>query len=383
MSKLRNNRRLWKVVQMVCAFLFGVLISQLFGSTLCGLKAVEEIDEHSYLLVVLVLTAPKNFERRSAIRETWLNLRPRVVNGSEYQNDITFVPRILENSFLELEDVENQKTRLNNYQKWLATAKVPNVKVPNIKFKPLFAIGTVGLDKIVASQVIAEQKVYNDLLLLDDLEDSYRNLTLKVIHAFQKLERTTPNFKFVLKCDDDSYVKLDHLTQDLIQYDAKVRVMKRNQQTLSNLELYWGYFHGRANIKKTGHWQESNFNLCDRYLPYALGGGYVLSKSLVKYISVNGENLNRYVSEDISVGSWLSSFRNIHRRHDLRFDTAYLPRKCKSYHFVLHKRTAHDMREIHNGKACFSEVKHDINKRPLEYFYDWSQSPLKCCDNRS
>ena len=359
-----------------------MVLSQIFGQTFCGLDTEVEIDEQNYLLVVLILTAPKNFDQRDVIRETWLNLRPRQINGSDYSNDIIFIPRVLRNSFLELEDVEQQKSHLQNYQKWLATSKLPNIKVPNIKIKHLFAVGTLDLDNDVHNQIKSEQKVYNDLLLLSDLKDSYKNLTLKVIKSMQKLEETTPNFKYVLKSDDDSYVKLDYLSQDLIQYHKKLKELKRLKVTSKNLELYWGFFSGRAHIKRTGQWHEVNYNLCDRYLPYALGGGYVMSKNLVKYISSVGDNLNRYGSEDISVGSWLAPFNNIHRRHDARFDTAYLPRKCKNYHLVLHKRTVKDMREIHNGSPCSSEVDYDPIKRPVEYFYDWSQSPMKCCDNR-
>lgn len=383
MSKIRNNRKVLKVLQMFSAFLVGIVVSQIFGRTFCGLKSTEEIDDQSYLLVVLVLTAPKNIEQRTAMRETWLNLRPRMINGSDYQKEVTFVPKVMRNSFLEIESVDQQKIHLQNYQDWITSSRIPNVKVLNIKIKHLFAIGTLGLDSNVREEIRTEHKVYNDLLLLDDLEDSYKNLTLKLVKSMQKLNRTTPHFKFVLKCDDDSYVKLDYLTLDLIQYETKLKAMKQRKETLDDLDLYWGYFHGRANIKKSGQWAEVNYNLCERYLPYALGGGYVLSKNLVTYIAANGDHLSRFGSEDISVGTWLSTFRNIHRRHDLRFDTAYLPRKCKSYHFALHKRTPTDMHKIFNGNACFSEVQYDTSKRPLEYFYDWSQSPMKCCDNRN
>lgn len=367
---------------MLSAFLLGLIISNIFGQSFCGMKNDEKIDSESYLLVVLVLTAPKNFEQRTTIRETWLNLRPRIVNGSDYRHDITYVPKIQKNSFLEAESIDHQKKRLQNYQKWLKS-NIPNVKVPDIKIKHLFAIGTLGLDESLISEITSEQKVFNDLLILEELEDSYRNLTLKLILSLQALNRTTPNYKYLLKCDDDSYVKLDLLSQDLIQYNTKFHMMRKQKTTLDNLELYWGYFNGRANIKRSGQWQEVNYNLCDHYLPYALGGGYVISKNLVTYIATNGENLNRYGSEDISVGTWLSPLRNIHRRHDLRFDTAYMPRKCKNYHFVLHKRTPKDIREIYNGSSCFSEVSYDANKRPVEYFYDWGQPPIKCCDNRS
>lgn len=368
---------------MLGAFLLGVVISQIFGQTFCGLKAAEEIDDQSYLLVVLILTAPKNYDQRDTLRETWLSLRPRVIEGTDYQDEMIFVPRLLKSSQLEIESVEQQRNQLENYQKWITSSHVPNVKVPGLKIKHLFAIGTLGLEEDVLSRIKSEQKVYNDLLLIDDLEDSYKNLTLKLVRSSQKIEKTTPNFKFLLKADDDSYVKLDLLTQDLIQYNSKLKKLKQQKETLENLETYWGFFNGRAQIKRSGQWQETNFNLCDRYLPYALGGGYIISKNLVTYISDHGDDLNQFVSEDVSVGSWLSPFRNIHRRHDVRFDTAWMPRKCKNHHLVLHKRTMSDMRAIHNGNECFSEVAYDAAKRPAEYFYDWTQSPSKCCDNRN
>lgn len=383
MSKIRGNRKLVKVLQMVGAFLLGIFISQMFGNSFCGLRTEEKIDEHNYLMVVLILTAPKNIERRNAIRETWLNLRPKQLNGSDYQKNIIFIPASrTRDGFLEFENVQRQQLSLSEYQKWLASHQnIPNIKVPNIKIKHLFAVGKQGLGTSILKELDTENRVYNDLLFLDDLQDSYKNLTRKLIQSMNKLNRTTPNFKYLLKCDDDTYVKLDLLTQELIQYDQK-RTATINQHTSPSLELYWGYFNGRANIKKAGQWQESNYNLCDRYMPYALGGAYVLSNNLVTYIASHGDILSAYGSEDISVGTWLAPFNNVHRRHDVRFDTGYQPRKCKNYHLALHKRTSEDMRAIAKGDLCASEVTYDLTKQPVEYFYDWSQSPSKCCDNR-
>ncbi len=56
--------------------------------------------------------------------------------------------------------------------------------------------------------------------------------------------------------------------------------------------LYWGFFDGRAPVQKSGKWAESNYVLCDTYVPYALGGGYVLSHDLVSvYFFCNLANI--------------------------------------------------------------------------------------------
>ena len=53
----------------------------------------------------------------------------------------------------------------------------------------------------------------------------------------------------------------------------------------SNFEqgLYWGFFDGRAPVMKKGKWAEKDYKLCDKYIPYALGGGYVLSQVSMIY----------------------------------------------------------------------------------------------------
>ena len=65
--------------------------------------------------------------------------------------------------------------------------------------------------------------------------------------------------------DDDSYVQLPQVLEELKHSNFPEK-------------LYWGFFDGRAPVWDKGKWAESEYRLCDKYLPYALGGGYVLSK---------------------------------------------------------------------------------------------------------
>lgn len=120
------------------------------------------------------------------------------------------------------------------------------------------------------------------------------------------------DFKYVLKCDDDSFIRIDSLAHEIahlelmylksnliesnLLHDNTSPYIRANLQTndiknASKLNLYWGYFQGGANIKTSGKWKENNWIFCDSYLPYALGGGYVLSKGLVMYLARNADNL--------------------------------------------------------------------------------------------
>ena len=152
-----------------------------------------------------------------------------------------------------------------------------------------------------------ENSAYSDLLLLPVL-DSYPTLTKKVLTTMVMLHRNV-EFKFLAKVDDDTYVRIPEVVDEL-------------HNTNYEKSLYWGFFDGRAPVQKTGKWQEANYVLCDRYLPYALGGGYVLSRDLVAYIAENSEKFQTYRNEDISVGTWLAPLK-VNRVHDVRFDTEF------------------------------------------------------------
>ena len=56
-----------------------------------------------------------------------------------------------------------------------------------------------------------------------------------------------------------------------------------------------------------------------RYVPYALGGGYVLGRELVSFIAENARMLELYNSEDAAMGAWLGGFK-VTRKHDTRWD---------------------------------------------------------------
>lgn len=271
-------------------------------------------SEH-YLLVVMVLSSPKGRERRDTIRQTWM------------------------------------KGHTNRRQ--------------NVLIK--FAVGMEGLATSDAFEIRVEESIHHDLLLLDNLKDSYYNLTLKVLVSFTKME-TTLNFSYLLKCDDDTFVVLDTVLEELAQ-----------RSTSSS--LYWGYFDGRAHVKRKGKWAEKNWFLCDRYLPYALGGGYILSHDLIQRIVRNANGLLFYNSEDVSVGVWLSPY-TAERRHDVRFNTEFVSRGCRNQYIVSHKQSSEEMVAKQKlletrGVQCEREF-----QTRMSYMYNWSTDPTKCCERR-
>lgn len=119
------------------------------------------------LLLILIHTSPKNYERRKSIRETWGR------NSS-------------------------------------------NVQV-------FFVFGATD-DQDVQKKLEEENNNYSDIIQGTFL-DSYRNMTYKHVMAFKYSIYHCPDAKYILKTDDDVFVNMprmmDFLTVDLSPYGAK------------------------------------------------------------------------------------------------------------------------------------------------------------------
>ena len=151
-------------------------------------------------------------------------------------------------------------------------------KYSDVKY--FFAIGTQDIHPDQRVTLQSEKQKFNDLLLLAKLQDSYGTITKKILYAFLHLHRDY-DFDFLLKCDDDSFALINGILRELDRWESKG----------SKKYLYWGFFNGKAQVKRSGPWKETGWILCDYYLPYALGGGYILSYNLVEFIAKNADVL--------------------------------------------------------------------------------------------
>lgn len=229
-----------------------------------------------------------------------------------------------------------------------------------------FIVGSQGLSEDRQSALKQENDTSKDIIFLDEIQESYTGLTNKLL-AMYKFANKFIKFNFLLKVDEDSFVRVNAILEALLEKPQD--------------RLYWGFFDGRAHVKKAGKWQEGEYVLCDRYIPYALGGGYLISKDLVGFLADNSDMLQVYKSEDVSLGTWLAPL-NIHRIHDPNFDTEYKSRGCFNSYLVTHKKTPEEMKVLQqnldkSGKLCTKE--HRVR---LSYNYDWSNPPTQCCERK-
>jgi galactosylxylosylprotein 3-beta-galactosyltransferase len=116
--------------------------------------------------------------------------------------------------------------------------------------------------------------------------------------------------------------------------------------------------------------------LCNLYIPYARGVGYLLSVNLVRFISAKANILRTYCAKDASVGTWLAPLK-VQRVHYTRFNAEWLSRGCSNTDLVSHKQSVQKMRSkqyslVAKGVLC--EREKALHKT---YTYNWKVPPSK------
>lgn len=129
---------------------------------------------------VLIASAPSNHARRVSIRNSWTKLAA--------------------NKITENEDNDNKGT---------------GIQRPKKIIRIFFVIGTGGFDKL---QLETENRNYHDMLLLDDFVDSYKALTSKMLLSLKWISNNMKGLKYLIKCDDDSFLRIDLIVHTLEAY---------------------------------------------------------------------------------------------------------------------------------------------------------------------
>lgn len=150
-------------------------------------------DGNQFEYVALVISSPENVIRRDAIRTTWAN----------------FVNNIF---------VENGEKLYKWNHTWVGQ-KAEEQKI----IKLLFVVGTFGLDAIKLRKLELESGRTKDMLLLENLQDSYSNLASKLLHSIKWISENLKQMKYLVKCDDDSFVRIDLIVKDLDAYAPEMR----------------------------------------------------------------------------------------------------------------------------------------------------------------
>ena len=130
----------------------------------------------------------------------------------------------------------------------MKSSSVQELAALSSRVKPFFVIGDKRQEPGILEAAHEENSDHKDMLFVDSADD-FDALTSKVLKGYAHISENYRT-KYVLKVDDDSYVNLPALMSELASKPEQ--------------KFYWGYFQGRANVKKQGKYEEGGWFLCDR-----------------------------------------------------------------------------------------------------------------------
>ena len=133
-----------------------------------------------------------------------------------------------------------------------------------------FVLGGYGVSQDKLHQLELESAKHGDMVILPTVTDSLTTLTQRTLYGF-KYAYERYKFDYVLKCDDDDFIDVLRLATELHKRPTKG-------------SLYWGAFRGNGKILFLGLYRERQWSICKKYLPYAFGGGYIVSRDLVQLL---------------------------------------------------------------------------------------------------
>eukprot|EP01025_Chloroclados_australasicus_P051853 TRINITY_DN6040_c2_g1_i1.p1 TRINITY_DN6040_c2_g1~~TRINITY_DN6040_c2_g1_i1.p1 ORF type:complete len:415 (-),score=15.83 TRINITY_DN6040_c2_g1_i1:873-2117(-) len=171
----------------------------------------------------------------------------------------------------------------------------------------LSQISTASYSDLISTKLEQEQKQYKDLVLVNS-EEGYVNLAQKTLALFQYVAN---NFdaSFIVKTDDDAFVFPDRLHLYLINYCPTMvcpeqRLFIGQERKQSEVVL-------KSTNPQEAKWVNQKYleiTSLNMYMPYMLGGGYILSGSIISSIVYmqNKTGLVVTTMEDATVGLWLA-----------------------------------------------------------------------------
>lgn len=195
----------------------------------------KEID-----LLILITSAHENYERRFALRKTWLSQTKKNTGNVRY-------------AFL------------------------------------LGKVTTASAGKLVWK----ESKKFHDMIK-EDFFDTYHNLTYKTIMGMKWASRKCANAKFVMKTDDDMYINIDALLKS---------IKSRETELQRNIGGHCDEM-GKVPIRDTkSKWYASRKSFArDIYPSYCSGTAYVTSMSVAKTLYSISATVPFFHLEDVYVG---------------------------------------------------------------------------------
>ncbi|KAJ3670175.1 hypothetical protein LUZ60_010499 [Juncus effusus] len=187
-----------------------------------------------------------------------------------------------------------------------------------------------------------EAEFFGDIVLVPFL-DNYDLVVLKTV-AICEYGVKVVSAKYVMKCDDDTFVRIDSVLNEV-------------RKVPDHKSLYVGNINYYHKPLRSGKWAVTYEEWPEEdYPPYANGPGYVVSSDIAHFIVSDFDNnkLRLFKMEDVSMGMWVEKFNSskpVQYIHSFK----YCQFGCIDDYFTAHYQSPRQMicmwNKLQAGKA--------------------------------
>ncbi|KAK5836852.1 hydroxyproline O-galactosyltransferase GALT4-like [Gossypium arboreum] len=163
--------------------------------------------------------------------------------------------------------------------------------------------------KEVNVELKKEADYFGDMVIVPYM-DNYDLVVLKTV-AISEYGVRTMAAKYLMKCDDDTFVRVDSVIKEAKKYGDK-------SMYIGNMNYYHKPLRDGKWAVTYEEWPEED------YPPYANGPGYIISSDISQFIVAEFEKhkLRLFKMEDVSMGMWVEKFNSskpVEYEHSLKF----------------------------------------------------------------
>nr|GMD28762.1 hydroxyproline O-galactosyltransferase GALT6-like [Ipomoea batatas] len=199
----------------------------------------------------------------------------------------------------------------NHFAERMAVRKswMQHGSIRSLKVVARFFVAMHGRKEINA-ELMKEAEFFGDIVIVPYM-DNYDLVVLKTVAICEYGVRTVAS-KYIMKCDDDTFVRID-------------AVMNEVKKIRHGRSLYIGNINYYHKPLRNGKWAVTYEEWPEEdYPPYANGPGYVISSDVAESIVSDFERhkLRLFKMEDVSMGMWVEKFNNsrsVEYVHSLKF----------------------------------------------------------------
>lgn len=219
----------------------------------------------------------------------------------------------------------------------------------NVPVKVVFLIGRHIYDPYLGNET--QTRLDNEIrefgdILQEDFLDTYNNLTIKSVMMLKWISDTRchEKFKFLVKCDDDSFINIPNLLHYLLggtiplynstvsMYDEKsYKVLNEKNRLTQSSKLLIGFkfCNSKPIASITNKWYMPYYMFPnDTYPNYLSGGSYVMSSDIVPELYTSALSSSLIYLEDIFITGVSAEHAKIRRQHNPLFLFNYAKNKC-------------------------------------------------------